>query len=126
MSRKLFVGNLPWSVTEAEITQLLGENGVACEKVDVVRDRATGKSRGFAFVLFATDADAALATDVLRVTALGGRELVVSESHSDGGTSRPRREDRTARRGGGRSYRGGGRSAGTSDGFDFDAPWRGR
>lgn len=124
--KKLFVGNLPWSATGPEIVQLLGENGVACEGVEVIGDRATGRSRGFAFAHFATDADAALAMDVLRVTVLGGRELVVSEAHSDGGTSRPRREDRTSRRGGGRSVRGGGRSAGQREGFDFDAPWRGR
>ncbi|MCA1562605.1 MAG: RNA-binding protein [Acidobacteria bacterium] len=57
MGRKLYVGNLPYSIGEAELQDLFGKAG-AVESVRVMRDMATGRARGFAFVEMATDEEA--------------------------------------------------------------------
>src|SRR5262245_25919259 len=78
MGRKLYVGNLPYSVSEDELRDLFGRAG-AVDTVSVVRDTATGRARGFAFVEMATDADAQKAMTELNETQLGGRTLAVNE-----------------------------------------------
>lgn len=97
MGNKLYVGNLPFNTTETDLQDLFAEAGPVSEVV-LMQDKFTGKSRGFAFVTMATDADAANAVNQLNGKALEGRPLTVNEA-------RPR-EDRPA--GGGGGYRGGG------------------
>ena len=58
MGRRLYVGNLPYSATEEQLTELFGQAGKV-DNVRVMRDMATGRARGFAFVEMATDEDAA-------------------------------------------------------------------
>jgi cold-inducible RNA-binding protein len=110
MSKKLFVANLPYSATSSDLEQFLGERGGSCERAEMVFDRATGRSRGFAFVHFATDEDAASAMDRLRGSEMGGRELVVNEATSDGGRPARREGRRDSRGREGRSQMRGARS----------------
>jgi cold-inducible RNA-binding protein len=79
MGRKLFVGNLPYSVNEDELTELFGRCGQV-ESVQIVRDMATGRPRGFAFVEMATDEAAAQASSELNDYQLQGRNLAVNEA----------------------------------------------
>lgn len=77
-TKKIYVGNLPFSATEGEIHRLFSEHG-AVESVSVVSDRETGQPRGFAFVEMPGDAaDAAIRA--LDGAALGGRNLRVNEA----------------------------------------------
>jgi cold-inducible RNA-binding protein len=77
--KNLYVGNLPHSTTEGELRNLFEEHG-AVEKITLVTDRDTGRSRGFGFVemINASDADKAIAA--LNGTDLGGRTLTISEA----------------------------------------------
>ncbi len=79
MGRKLYVGNLPYEVGEADLEQLFAAAGTV-ESVNVMRDMATGRARGFAFVEMATDADAQKAIDQLNAQPFGGRNLTVNEA----------------------------------------------
>ena len=96
MGRKLYVGNLPYTAGEQDLQDLFAACGQV-ESVSVMRDMATGRARGFAFVEMATDADAQKAIAELHDKAFGGRTLTVNEA-------RPR----TARPGGFGGDRGGG------------------
>ena len=82
MSRKLFVGNLPYETTEQDLEALFGQAG-AVETVTVVRDRMTGRARGFAFVEMANDEDAEKATTQFNGHQLGGRALTVNEARPE-------------------------------------------
>ncbi|MEO6808847.1 MAG: RNA-binding protein [Isosphaeraceae bacterium] len=108
MGKKLYVGNLTYSVGDADLEQLFGEFG-AIESAQVVQDRDTGRSKGFGFVEMSTDAEAQAAIDGLHDREFNGRRLTVNEA-------RPR-EDRgggggggggRGRSGGGGGYGGGG------------------
>ena len=79
MNRKLYVGNLPFSTEESTLEGLFAEAGPV-QSVRVMRDRATGQSRGFAFVEMATDEDAQKAIDALNNYSYGGRNLTVNEA----------------------------------------------
>jgi RNA recognition motif-containing protein len=79
MSRKLFVGNLPFNTSEGELQDLFAQAG-AIESVRVMRDMATGRARGFAFVEMQTEEDAQTAIQRFNGTDLGGRALVVNEA----------------------------------------------
>ena len=79
MSRKLFVGNLPYETVEQDLETLFGQAGQV-ETVSVVRDRVTGRARGFAFVEMASDEDAQKAITQLNGHQLGGRALTVNEA----------------------------------------------
>jgi cold-inducible RNA-binding protein len=94
MSRKLYVGNLPYQTDERELQELFGEFG-SVESARVMRDMATGRARGFAFVEMATDEEAQTAAAKLNGHELGGRALVVNEA-------RPKPEYAGAGSGGGR------------------------
>ncbi len=104
MSRKLYVGNLPYSTNEDELQGLFGEVG-AVESVNVMRDRETGRARGFAFVEMATEEDAQNAIAKLHDRPFGGRNLTGNEARPQparsfgggggaGGGRGPRREPR--------------------------------
>jgi len=79
MSRKLFVGNLPYETMEQDLETLFGQAGQV-ETVSVMRDRMTGRARGFAFVEMASDDDAQKAITQLNGHQLGGRALTVNEA----------------------------------------------
>lgn len=79
MGRRLYVGNLPFTAGEAELQELFSSAG-AVETVKVMRDMATGRARGFAFVEMATDEDAQAAIKALDNHNLGGRNLTVNEA----------------------------------------------
>ena len=77
---KLFVGNLPYSATEADITDFFTQSGVAVDSVNVMRDRFTGEARGFGFVEINDDSAANRAIEALNGRDLMGRALVVNEA----------------------------------------------
>jgi RNA recognition motif-containing protein len=79
MSRKLYVGNLPYDTGENELQELFGPFG-AIESVRVMRDMATGRARGFAFVEMGTDEEAQAAAAGLNGHEVGGRALTVNEA----------------------------------------------
>jgi cold-inducible RNA-binding protein len=79
MARKLYVGNLPYDTGEQDLQSLFGGVG-AVERVSVMRDMATGRARGFAFVEMASDEDAQKAIAQLNNYDLGGRNLTVNEA----------------------------------------------
>lgn len=79
MSRKLFVGNLPFNTGEAELETLFSEAGTI-DSVRVMRDMATGRARGFAFVEMQSEEAAQAAIDRFNGKDFGGRALVVNEA----------------------------------------------
>lgn len=79
MGRRLYVGNLPYSTTEEQLTDLFSRAGQV-DNVRVMRDMATGRARGFAFVEMASDEDAQKAITELHEFKLEGRALVVNEA----------------------------------------------
>ena len=98
MSNKLFVGNLAFETTENDLQDLFEKFGPVTE-VNLITDRMSGRSRGFAFVTMATDEGAQAAVSGLASQSLNGREIRVSEA-------RPREERGGG--GGGGGYGGGG------------------
>ena len=79
MGRKLYVGNLPYQTDEAALTSLFAQAGTV-DTVSVVRDMATGRARGFAFVEMGTDEEAQSAINQINGVELGGRSLTVNEA----------------------------------------------
>ena len=79
MGRKLYVGNLPYETGEAELQELFAKAGNV-ETVRIMRDMATGRARGFAFVEMASDDEAQAAITQLNEYQLGGRGLTVNEA----------------------------------------------
>jgi RNA recognition motif-containing protein len=79
MSKKLFVGNIEWGATEEQLMELFGQYGEVEEAV-IIKDRMSGRSKGFGFVTFANDEDADKAMEALNGHDLNGRELVVNEA----------------------------------------------
>jgi cold-inducible RNA-binding protein len=79
MARKLYVGNLPYDTGEQDLESLFAAAGTV-ESVSVMRDIATGRARGFAFVEMASDEDAQNAISQFNNYSLGGRNLTVNEA----------------------------------------------
>lgn len=100
MGTRLYVGNLPFDVTEEQLRDLFGQDGRQVGEVKVITDRDTGRPRGFAFVDMGSQNDASKAISALNGTQLGGRSLTVNEARE------------SERRGGGGGFGGGGRSGG--------------
>ena len=90
MGRKLFVGNLAFSTTGAELEALFAAAGTV-ESASVVSDRESGRSRGFGFVEMSTASEATKAIQDLNGRDVGGRQINVSEA-----------KEREPRSGGGR------------------------
>lgn len=88
MSRKLFVGNLSFETTEAELKDLFATAG-NCESVAVIRDRATGRPRGFAFVEMASEDEARAAVTKLNGAEMRGRNINVGEARERAAGPRP-------------------------------------
>jgi len=105
MGRRLYVGNLPYSTTEDQLTELFSRAGKV-DNVRVMRDMATGRARGFAFVEMASDDDAQKAISELHEHQLDGRALVVNEARPkpEGGFGGGGRGRGGFGGGGGRSY----------------------
>jgi cold-inducible RNA-binding protein len=121
--KKLYVGNLPFSATEDTLHEFFTQSGVNPSAVNLIRDRFTGQSRGFAFVEISNDEEADRAVNSLNGQNFGGRNLVVNEArpqeqrgggggrgggfgggrggHGGGGGGRGRGGDRGDRGGGG-------------------------
>jgi cold-inducible RNA-binding protein len=101
MGAKLYVGNLPYSVTEERLHQHFGQHGSVIS-ARIVTDKFTGRSKGFGFVEMSSDAEAERAINALNGTDFEGRNVVVSEarpqpprefrSAGGGGAGRPRRD----------------------------------
>ena len=101
MGRKLFVGNLPYDTGEADLEQLFAQAGTV-ESAKVIRDMATGRPRGFAFVEMGSDEEAQAAINQFNQYSLGGRTIAVNEA-------RPKPEFAGGGGGGHRPGGGGGR-----------------
>ncbi len=97
--KNLYVGNLPHSTTESELRNLFEAHG-AVEKITLVTDRDTGRSRGFGFVEMSDASAADKAIAALNGSDLGGRALTINEA-------KPKAE-RPRGGGGGRRFGGGG------------------
>ena len=97
MNRKLYVGNLAYETSETDLQALFGQAGQV-ESVRVMRDKATGQARGFAFVEMANETDAQAAIDRIHELEVSGRRIVVNEARPQpersggfGGDRGPRR-----------------------------------
>ena len=99
MGTKLYVGNLSFNTTENELQELFSQAGTV-QEVNLMQDKFTGKSRGFAFVTMSSDEEAQSAISKFNGQSVEGRPLTVNEA-------RPR-EPRPPGGGGGRGYGGGG------------------
>lgn len=88
MGKRVFVGNLPFSATEGRLRDLFGQHGEVTS-VEIIKDKFTERSRGFAFVEMATDEQAAAAIAALNQTEMDGRQLTVNEARAR--TERPPR-----------------------------------
>jgi len=94
MAKKLYVGNLGYEVSDADLDQLFSAHGTV-QSAQVIQDRTTGRSKGFGFVEMDTEQEAQAAIAALNGQEFAGRQIVVNEA-------RPRPE-----RGGGGGGRGG-------------------
>jgi RNA recognition motif-containing protein len=93
MGRKLYVGNLPYSVTESALAEKFAECGTV-ESIKLITDRDTGQSKGFGFVEMGSDAEANAAIERLNGVDCDGRAMKVNEA-------RPQRPGGGGNRGGG-------------------------
>ncbi len=107
MTKRLYVGNLSWNLTEDELIETFQQDGRQVISARIITDRETGRSRGFAFVEMASEEEAQAAISALNGYDLDGRPLRVNEAQerSDGG-----------RGGGGGGYGGGGGGRGGGGG----------
>jgi RNA recognition motif-containing protein len=102
VGNKLYVGGLPYSVTDQQLQDLFAQHGTV-SSAKVISDRYTGRSRGFGFVEMATSEEAQKAIAAMNGTQFEGRTLVVNEA-------KPQEKRERSWGGGGGADRGGGRS----------------
>ena len=79
MGKKLFVGNLPYSISEEELTDKFSQCGTV-DSARVITDQESGRSKGFAFIEMSTDDEARKAIEQFDGSELGGRNMVVNEA----------------------------------------------
>lgn len=79
MGSKLYVGGLPYSTTQEELTELFSTHGTV-ESANIISDKFTGQSRGFGFVEMSSQEEATAAIEALNSTEFGGRTLTVNEA----------------------------------------------
>ena len=103
MSTKLYVGNLSFSTSNNDLEEMFGKVGTVLSS-NIIEDRETGRSRGFAFVEMSSNEEAQNAIASLNGTEVNGRELLVNEAKP--------RENRSGGNGGGGGGRGGNRGGG--------------
>jgi cold-inducible RNA-binding protein len=101
MAKKLFVGSLPYSVTDDQLRDLFAQAGTV-QTATVIMDKFSGRSKGFGFVEMSTDEESTKAIETLNGTDMGGRNIVVNEA-------RPMQERKPGGFGGGRGGDRGGR-----------------
>ena len=116
MGTKIYVGNLPWRATDAQLSELFGQHGDVTD-AKIVTDRETGRSRGFGFVTMGNNEAAQAAIRALNGFSVEGRSLVVNEAREQsggggGGGGGPRRGGFGGGGGGGGYGRGGGGGGG--------------
>ena len=116
MGNKLYVGNLPFSSTDDSLREVFGQCGSVTD-VMIALDRQTGRSRGFGFITFSSDAEANAAIEKFHGTDMEGRTIQVNEA-------RPR-EDRPRTGGGGGGGGGGGYRGGSGSGGGGGGGYRG-
>jgi len=97
MGKKLFVGGLPWKITEDELRNAFAQYGTV-ESATIIVDRMSGRSKGFGFVEMSTDEEAQAAIAKLNGQDMGGRNIIVNEA-------RPMRDEAGGGGGGGRFQR---------------------
>ena len=93
MGAKLFVGGVSYDATEDELREIFAAHG-ELKEVHIATDRETGRSRGFAFITFASQKAGLAAIGELNGTKLHGRKITVQESNPSGGRDRKRRPRR--------------------------------
>jgi RNA recognition motif-containing protein len=98
MGSKLYVGGLPYSATEQQLSDLFAAHGTVAS-ARIIADKFTGQSRGFGFVEMSSDSEAKAAITALNGSQMGGRSLTVNEA-------------KPMERSGGGGFGGGGRGAG--------------
>ena len=96
MGKKLYVGNLSYEVSSADLEQMFSAHGTI-ESADVIMDRDTNRSKGFGFVEMGSDSEAQAAISALNGQEQGGRDLKVNEA-------KPREPRSGGGGGGGRRY----------------------
>ncbi len=106
MGKKLYVGNLPYTVSDSDLQRMFEAHG-SVVSAQIIMDRDTGRSKGFGFVEMGTDAEAQTAIQAMNGFDMDGRPLTVNEA-------RPKTEG--VGRGGGRGF-GGGRGGGGGGGY---------
>ena len=111
MGKKLYVGNLPYSVRDSDLEDLFAAHG-SVQSAQVIIERDTGRSKGFGFVEMSNDQEAQDAITALNGREMEGRTLTVNEA-------RPKEEGGGGRRGGGGGggYGGGGGGRGGGGGY---------
>lgn len=101
MENKLFVGNLPWATNEGDLESLFAQAGTV-QSVEVMRDKFTGRARGFAFILMSSDTEALRAVELFEGKEFMGRPLKVNVARPLSDTPPPRNREKSFRpRGGG-------------------------
>lgn len=86
MDNKLFIGSISWNVTDEQLRDLFAAYGEVTEAI-IIKDKFSGRSKGFGFVTFASEEDAAKAVEGLNETELDGRKIFVS-------VARPKNDER--------------------------------
>lgn len=114
MSKKLYVGNLPYSTTSDSLKETFSAAG-AVDSAIIITDKMSGRSKGFGFVEMSTDAEAQAAIDMFADKELDGRKLTVNEA-------RPQ-EDRPRGDRGGRGFGGGNRGGFGGHGGGHNNNW---
>ena len=114
MSMKLYVGNLSFDTSSQDLEQMFGEIGTV-ESTNIIEDRETGRSRGFAFVEMSSQEEGQNAISQLDGKEMDGRQLKVNEA-------KPRENSGGGNRGGGRGGYGGGGNRG-GGGYGGGSRW---
>ncbi len=115
MSTKIYVGNLPWRSTDAQLAEMFAAHGEVSE-AKIITDRETGRSRGFGFVTMANADEAQAAIRALNGLSMEGRALVVNEAREQQGGGGGGGGFRRSGGGGGGGYGGGGNGGGYGGG----------
>ena len=116
MGKKLYVGNLPYSVRDGDLEQAFGQFG-SVTSAKVMMERDTGRSKGFGFVEMGSDAEAQAAISGMNGQSMGGRSVVVNEARPM--EARPPRSGGFGGGGGGGGGYGGGGGGGRSSGGGY-------